>query len=140
LRRPISISEKEQEYRFLYLFLTFLSGFLIIIESLLYFKSVSFRSLRKRVISFLRGFLHLYTPIEGIARNAPTSPSAGYVYGRGMACHVLLPGLLRRKRLAMTMLSARHCEDDSLKQSGNYHYYNKIITNHYIIHCKTINL
>ncbi|MDR1120410.1 MAG: hypothetical protein LBM08_05790, partial [Dysgonamonadaceae bacterium] len=31
------------------------------------------------------------------------------------------------------------CSVDAAPSRGNYHY-NKIITNHYIIHCKTINL
>jgi hypothetical protein len=45
----------------------------------------------------------------------------GYtVYRTGRIPFALLPGLLRRKRLAMTGREHRHCESDSLKQSREF--------------------
>jgi hypothetical protein len=96
--------------------------------------------------------LHLYTPIEGIAHNASTSPLAGYVYGRGMACHALLPGLLHRKRFAMTGSEESHASREHRYSNSSLHviakakpeaiqdHCNKVITYHNYSLYKAINL
>jgi hypothetical protein len=58
---------------------------------------------------------------QGVARNAPTSSPAGCAKGRGVACNALMPGLLRRKRLAMTGREELHTGRKSRRYASSLH-------------------